>query len=347
MGFYPVCPGRPVYDLGSPLFDQVTIRLPEDRTFTIQARDASDRNKYIQAATLNGQPLDRPWLDHAGLSGGGTLELRMGPRPNKIAARGSRGRRTRYPREPVRHRRRLFHESPVFCAKRWPRCGAAVFTVNSATSLRRREHRISSRLEAVAARVAGDERSGGRRGDEDRAPARSKVILGQGDVFGSQGDRTAGGRSGGQTPIGHGQGGIQLFAAGLVRWVSGQALPDTSPSASRRAVGSSMPVPKTCTLPARPSAWTAAAPAAVRAGVTPGSASISGCTRSRASAVTPGNTLPDAPARPRDLFGGDLDAGHQAYPVHKAHSQIRAAGFVLAGEQSRLRPGRPAGRRSA
>ena len=83
MGFYPVCPGRPVYDLGSPLFDQVAIGLPEGRTFTIHAQDVSDRNKYIQAATLNGQPLDRPWLDHAALWAGGTLDLRMGPRPNK------------------------------------------------------------------------------------------------------------------------------------------------------------------------------------------------------------------------------------------------------------------------
>ena len=83
MGFYPVCPGRPVYDLGSPLFDQVTIHLPEDKTFTIHARDTSDRNKYIQAATLNGKPLDRPWFRHADLAAGGTLELIMGPRPNR------------------------------------------------------------------------------------------------------------------------------------------------------------------------------------------------------------------------------------------------------------------------
>jgi predicted alpha-1,2-mannosidase len=83
MGFYPVCPGRPVYDLGSPLFDQVTIHLPDGKTFTIHARDVSDRNKYIQAAFLNGRPLERPWFEHADLADGGTLELVMGPRPNR------------------------------------------------------------------------------------------------------------------------------------------------------------------------------------------------------------------------------------------------------------------------
>jgi predicted alpha-1,2-mannosidase len=83
MGFYPVCPGRPVYDLGSPLFERVTISLPEGKTFTIRAKDISDRNKYIQSATLNGEPRDRPWFSHSDLANGGTLELVMGPRPNK------------------------------------------------------------------------------------------------------------------------------------------------------------------------------------------------------------------------------------------------------------------------
>ena len=38
---------------------------------------------YIQSATLNGFPLDRYWFDHADLVKGGTLELDLGPEPNK------------------------------------------------------------------------------------------------------------------------------------------------------------------------------------------------------------------------------------------------------------------------
>ena len=88
MGFYPVAPGRPVYDIGSPIFEEVKIALSGGRTFTISAAGASAVNKYIQSATLNGRPLDRPWFEQSDIAGGGTLVLTMGPRPN--AAWGSR-----------------------------------------------------------------------------------------------------------------------------------------------------------------------------------------------------------------------------------------------------------------
>lgn len=83
MGFYPVCPGRPVYDIGSPLFEKVVIDAGENRTFIIEARDVSSKNKYIQSANLNGEPLNSPWFNHSDLSRGGTLVLQMGPRPNE------------------------------------------------------------------------------------------------------------------------------------------------------------------------------------------------------------------------------------------------------------------------
>lgn len=83
MGFYPVCAGRPVYDLGSPIFDEVKIMLGNGKVFTIEARGASLRNKYIQSAELNGKTLNKPWFWHADIAGGGRLVLQMGPRPNK------------------------------------------------------------------------------------------------------------------------------------------------------------------------------------------------------------------------------------------------------------------------
>jgi predicted alpha-1,2-mannosidase len=83
MGFYPVTPGIPVYSIGSPVFDQVSIRLPNGKTFTVKASGNSTTNKYIQAATLNGAPFDKPWFTHADLMGGGTLELTMGSLPNR------------------------------------------------------------------------------------------------------------------------------------------------------------------------------------------------------------------------------------------------------------------------
>ena len=83
MGFYPVCPGKPVYDIGSPLFDKTVIKLVNNKTFTIEARDVSTKNKYIQSAQLNGQPLNVPWFTHDDLVGGGVLVFQMGPRPNE------------------------------------------------------------------------------------------------------------------------------------------------------------------------------------------------------------------------------------------------------------------------
>jgi len=83
LGFYPVCPGQPVYAIGSPLFPDATINLPGGRTFIILAVNNSKDNVYIQSAKLNGKPLDRPWLRHAEIINGGKLEFVMGPRPNK------------------------------------------------------------------------------------------------------------------------------------------------------------------------------------------------------------------------------------------------------------------------
>ncbi|MHA4809662.1 GH92 family glycosyl hydrolase [Flavitalea flava] len=83
MGFYPLTPGIPVYTIGSPLFKKITIRLSDGKKFTVIANHCSVVNKYIQSAKMNGQPLNTPWFTHRQLTEGGTLELTMGPKPNK------------------------------------------------------------------------------------------------------------------------------------------------------------------------------------------------------------------------------------------------------------------------
>ena len=82
-GFYPVTPGKAEYAIGSPLFEKAEIRLSNGKTFTVEAPGASEDNKYIQSATLNGQPLDKPFISHEDVMKGGTLVLRMGSQPNK------------------------------------------------------------------------------------------------------------------------------------------------------------------------------------------------------------------------------------------------------------------------
>ncbi len=83
MGFYPVTPGRPLYELGSPVFTSCTLHLTNGKNFTILAPGSSARNRYIQSATLNGHPYQRPWIAHQDILSGGTLTLVMGPAPNK------------------------------------------------------------------------------------------------------------------------------------------------------------------------------------------------------------------------------------------------------------------------
>ena len=83
MGFYPVTAGVPFYDIGSPLFEKITIHLDNSKVFTIKAINTSRDNKYIQSAKLNGRPLNRPRFSHDVIVNGGTLELIMGNRPNK------------------------------------------------------------------------------------------------------------------------------------------------------------------------------------------------------------------------------------------------------------------------
>jgi len=83
LGFYPVTPGLPVYNIGSPLFTNSKITLSNGSVFEIEAQNASNENKYIQSATLNGQQWDKPWFSHDDLKDGGKLVLVMGNKPNK------------------------------------------------------------------------------------------------------------------------------------------------------------------------------------------------------------------------------------------------------------------------
>ena len=83
MGFFPVTPGIPVYAIGSPFFEKVEIQLPDNKSFTVDAKNFSEENKYIQSARLNGKELNKPWFTHDELMQGGCLELTMGKTPNK------------------------------------------------------------------------------------------------------------------------------------------------------------------------------------------------------------------------------------------------------------------------
>jgi predicted alpha-1,2-mannosidase len=82
MGFYTVDPSSPNYVIGSPLFDEVTLHLGNNKDLVLQANHNSEQNPYIQSATLNGRPWNKPWFSHADIANGGKFVFEMGPKPN-------------------------------------------------------------------------------------------------------------------------------------------------------------------------------------------------------------------------------------------------------------------------
>ena len=83
LGFYPVTPGFPAYNIGSPLFTDIRVKLPSGKELHIIAKGSSRENKYIQSATLNGKTWNKPWFSHEDIRNGATLVLEMGSQPNK------------------------------------------------------------------------------------------------------------------------------------------------------------------------------------------------------------------------------------------------------------------------
>jgi predicted alpha-1,2-mannosidase len=83
MGFYPFCPGTDEYQIGTPYFDEVTIKLENGKIFVVKTENLSDKNYYIQSVLLNGKELVVPFIKHSDIITGGELVFKMGNKPNK------------------------------------------------------------------------------------------------------------------------------------------------------------------------------------------------------------------------------------------------------------------------
>ncbi|MBP0902982.1 GH92 family glycosyl hydrolase [Mariniflexile gromovii] len=85
IGIHPINPGDNKYQITSPVFNEVEIKLDNNyysgKTFKITAQNNSKENIYIQAIKLNGKPLNRFWITHEEITNGGILEMDMGPEP--------------------------------------------------------------------------------------------------------------------------------------------------------------------------------------------------------------------------------------------------------------------------
>jgi predicted alpha-1,2-mannosidase len=77
LGFYPVCPGKPEYTLGSPLFPHAAIHLSNGKTLTIEAPGNGPTAPYVKAVAVNGVGHRSALIDNTTLAQGGHLRFDM------------------------------------------------------------------------------------------------------------------------------------------------------------------------------------------------------------------------------------------------------------------------------
>jgi len=81
MGFYPANPVGGEYIIGAPQIPQVTLSLPGGKTFSIEAKALSAKNKYVASVVLNGKRLNDFRIQHADIVKGGKLVFTMTDKP--------------------------------------------------------------------------------------------------------------------------------------------------------------------------------------------------------------------------------------------------------------------------
>lgn len=81
MGFYPVDPVSGEYEIGSPLFEESRMRLPNGKVFTVKAPGLSEENIYVKSVKVDGQPYDKSYITHDQIMNGSTVELEMTSTP--------------------------------------------------------------------------------------------------------------------------------------------------------------------------------------------------------------------------------------------------------------------------
>jgi predicted alpha-1,2-mannosidase len=82
LGFYPLNPANGAYIFGSPSVNQATITLAGGKVLTIEAKNNSSANKYIQRIAFNGKPYTKSYITHQDLLQGGKLVIEMGAKPS-------------------------------------------------------------------------------------------------------------------------------------------------------------------------------------------------------------------------------------------------------------------------
>ena len=77
LGLYQVCPGKPEYTIGSPLFDSVKIHLENGEIFEIIKQNPSPNFQFIQSSRINSLLSNSSALSYTTIINGGKLEFVM------------------------------------------------------------------------------------------------------------------------------------------------------------------------------------------------------------------------------------------------------------------------------
>ncbi len=83
LGFYPVAPGSEQYSIGSPLVKSAKIKLENGKTISIEAKNQSAKNVYVQKILLNGKEWKENYFIHSNIMNGASIVFEMGTKPKK------------------------------------------------------------------------------------------------------------------------------------------------------------------------------------------------------------------------------------------------------------------------
>ncbi len=82
LGIYPQNLASNQFVLGSPLFKEAKVQLPNGRSLTVKAPNNSQKNVYVDSAYLNGRKVNTMYLDYHQIMAGGVLQFNMSSKPN-------------------------------------------------------------------------------------------------------------------------------------------------------------------------------------------------------------------------------------------------------------------------
>lgn len=84
MGIYPVNPVALRYEIGTPLFESVSMKLDNGKEFKVIAHNFSKENIYVQGVKVNGQVYDKSYITNDQIMSGATVEFEMGNKPGPV-----------------------------------------------------------------------------------------------------------------------------------------------------------------------------------------------------------------------------------------------------------------------